>query len=213
MVRGCWRHIKPFLASAPFLVLCARVRVYAMHMFHFMGSLHVSAPYLSFLAFAFCFVMFDFLLCLSFFASFFILCSHWSFLYDVRLIFSCSADHVPDCWQPHKILLGVVEAQSVKCEEHRHKTLIPPWEDQREWHRISRMTGPDCAVMCNLINTHTHTHTHTHKHTHIIIIIIKTRTRVHDEGGGISHEEAEGQRTRNKNERIRGTMDAGEDGR
>ena len=40
----------------------------------------------------------------------------------------------------------------------------------------------------------------------------KTRTRVHDEGGGISHEEAEGQRT-NKDERIRGTMDAGEDGR
>ena len=22
---------------------------------------------------------------------------------------------------------------------------------------MSRMTGPDCAVMCNLINTHTHT--------------------------------------------------------
>ena len=41
----------------------------------------------------------------------------------------------------------------------------------------------------------------------------KTRTRVHDEGGGISHEEAEGQRARNKDERIRGTMDAGEDGR
>ena len=41
----------------------------------------------------------------------------------------------------------------------------------------------------------------------------KTRTRVHDEGGGISHEEAEGQRTRNKDERIRGTLDAGEDGR
>ena len=41
----------------------------------------------------------------------------------------------------------------------------------------------------------------------------KTRTRVHDEGGDISHEEAEGQRTRNKDERIRGIMDAGEDGR
>ena len=42
----------------------------------------------------------------------------------------------------------------------------------------------------------------------------KTRTRVHDEGGGISLEEfAEGQRTRKKDERIRGTMDAGEDGR
>ena len=27
---------------------------------------------------------------------------------------------------------------------------------------MTRMTGPDCAVMCNLINTHTYTHTHTH---------------------------------------------------
>ena len=27
---------------------------------------------------------------------------------------------------------------------------------------MTRMTGPDCAVMCNLIHTHTHTHTHTH---------------------------------------------------
>ena len=26
---------------------------------------------------------------------------------------------------------------------------------------MTGMTGPDCAVMCNLINTHTHTHTHT----------------------------------------------------
>ena len=24
---------------------------------------------------------------------------------------------------------------------------------------MTRMTGPDCAVMCNLVNTHTHTHT------------------------------------------------------
>ena len=41
----------------------------------------------------------------------------------------------------------------------------------------------------------------------------KTKTRVHDEGGGISHEEGEEQRARNKDERIRGTMNAGEDGR
>ena len=27
---------------------------------------------------------------------------------------------------------------------------------------MTRMTGPDCVVMCNLINTHTHTHIHTH---------------------------------------------------
>ena len=26
---------------------------------------------------------------------------------------------------------------------------------------MTRMTGPDCVVMCNLINTHTNTHTHT----------------------------------------------------
>ena len=25
---------------------------------------------------------------------------------------------------------------------------------------MTRMTGPDCVVMCNLINTHAHTHTH-----------------------------------------------------
>ena len=39
-----------------------------------------------------------------------------------------------------------------------HTTHIPPWEDQCEWHRMTRMTGPDCAVMCNLINTHTQRH-------------------------------------------------------
>ena len=42
---------------------------------------------------------------------------------------------------------------------HTHTHRIPPWEDKREWHRMTRMTRPDCAVMCNLINTHTHTHT------------------------------------------------------
>ena len=35
-------------------------------------------------------------------------------------------------------------------------SLIPPWEDQCEWHRMTRMTGPDCAVMCNFINIHTY---------------------------------------------------------
>ena len=50
-------------------------------------------------------------------------------------------------------------------KKHTHTvSLIPPREDQCEWHRMTRMTGPDCVVMCNLINTHTHTHTHTHKH-------------------------------------------------
>ena len=30
---------------------------------------------------------------------------------------------------------------------------------QQHTHTHTRMTGPDCVVMCNLINTHTHTHT------------------------------------------------------
>ena len=38
---------------------------------------------------------------------------------------------------------------------HTH-THIPPWEDECKWHRMTRMTGPDCAVMSNFINTHTH---------------------------------------------------------
>ena len=43
-------------------------------------------------------------------------------------------------------------------------------EDQCEWHRMTRMTGPDYAVMCNLINIHTYIHTcilHTYIHTYI----------------------------------------------
>ena len=35
-----------------------------------------------------------------------------------------------------------------------------PWEDQCEWHIMTRMTGPDCAVMCNLLNIHTYIHTY-----------------------------------------------------
>ena len=59
----------------------------------------------------------------------------------------------PDC---------VVMCNLINTHTHTHTqqvSLIPPWEDQREWHRMTRMTGPHCAVMCNLINTHTHTHT------------------------------------------------------
>ena len=49
------------------------------------------------------------------------------------------------------------------------------WEDQCEWHRRTRMTGPDCAVMCNLINIHTYIHryidTYIHKYIHTYIHI------------------------------------------
>ena len=43
-----------------------------------------------------------------------------------------------------------------------HTCIIdPPWEDQCEWHTMTRMTGPDCAV-CNLINIHTYIPTYLH---------------------------------------------------
>ena len=45
-----------------------------------------------------------------------------------------------------------------RAHTHTHTSLIPPGEDQREWHRMTRMTGPDCAVMCILMNAHIHTH-------------------------------------------------------
>ena len=45
---------------------------------------------------------------------------------------------------------------------------------------MTRMTGPDCVVMCNLINTYIHTYIHhTHIHTYIHI-----RTFLGFGGGG-----------------------------
>ena len=46
----------------------------------------------------------------------------------------------------------------VMCNLINTYTLIPPREDQCEWHRMTRMTGPDCVVMCNLINTYIDTY-------------------------------------------------------
>ena len=46
----------------------------------------------------------------------------------------------------------------INTDTHTH---TQPWEDQCEWHRMARMTGLDCAVVCNLINTHIHTNTRT----------------------------------------------------
>ena len=53
-----------------------------------------------------------------------------------------------------------VDPYSATCEDHTYNivSLIPPREDQCEWHRMTRMTGPDCVVMCNLINTYIHTY-------------------------------------------------------
>ena len=38
---------------------------------------------------------------------------------------------------------------------------------------MTRMTGPDCVVMCNLINTHTHTHTNLFEEATVKAVIKK----------------------------------------
>ena len=65
-------------------------------------------------------------------------------------------------------------------------SLIPPWEDQCEWHIMARMTGPDCAVMCNLINIYTYIVVHTyvrtyylHTYTHAYIPTYYIHTYIH----------------------------------
>ena len=54
--------------------------------------------------------------------------------------FPCSADHVQD-WQPYPV------------DPYSHAICVTI-----HTYRMARMTGPDCAVMCNLVNKHTHTH-------------------------------------------------------
>ena len=59
-------------------------------------------------------------------------------------------------------------------------------EDQREWHRMTRMTRPDCAVMCNLINIHTYIHTHIHTYMHTYIHRRTRASKLAHERGGIT---------------------------
>ena len=48
---------------------------------------------------------------------------------------------------------------------------------------MTRMTGPDCVVMCNLINTYIHTYIHTYVHTyiHTVCTVITYNTEFVDE--------------------------------
>ena len=66
----------------------------------------------------------------------------------------------PDC----AVMCNLINTHTHTHNTHTPVSLIPPREDQCEWHRMTRMTGPDCVVMCNLIK-------HTHTHTHVISII------------------------------------------
>ena len=79
------------------------------------------------------------------------------------------ADHEQD-WQPYP-----VDPHSAICDDHTYIHTCVPFVafdqrflgDQCEWHRMTRMTGPDCAVMRNLINIHTSTSTSTSRKTSI----------------------------------------------
>ena len=146
------------LSSLASAALCI-ARVCVCHAIVFiMDALLVSVSYeIFFAALAFCF---------SFLNQYYYSSFRWSSDYcivhvHIPLIFLSSRP--PTSSATNRVFhLGIVEARLVNkvknTNTHTH-TEIPPWEDQCEWHRMTRMTGPDCAVMCNLINTHTHTHT------------------------------------------------------
>ena len=55
---------------------------------------------------------------------------------------------------------------------HTQVSLMPPLEDQCQWHRVTKMTRPDYAVTCNLVNTQD---AHTHAHTHIPFVAFDQR--------------------------------------
>ena len=53
---------------------------------------------------------------------------------------------------------GLYGYVTVNNQIHTHTvSLIPPWEEPCEWHRVARMTGADCAIRCKLTTAHTHT--------------------------------------------------------
>ena len=76
---------------------------------------------------------------------------------------------------------------------------------------MTGMTGPDCAVMCNLINTHAHTHTHPwdedqcewHRMTRmtgpdcaVMCNLLNTHTHTHTHDNGNENRIGEGGRRR-----------------
>ena len=52
----------------------------------------------------------------------------------------------------HRVQEGII-IYDIRDDTHTHISIIDPPKS----HRTTRMTGPDCAVMCNSINTHTYT--------------------------------------------------------
>ena len=49
---------------------------------------------------------------------------------------------------------------------------------------MTRMTGPDCVVMCNLINTYRHTYIHTYYiHVYVDMFLVITYSNSKDQPG------------------------------
>ena len=57
---------------------------------------------------------------------------------------------------------------------------------------MTRMTGPDCVVMCNLINTYIHTYIHTYIDTYFIHTNIRVVNLYRDKVREVSTKERRG---------------------
>ena len=116
-----WRYSKPSLTIiAPFSDL--RACVYApCTRFYFVGSLRVSASYLSFPAHVVLVHLYSIFLSFGRFCRVFFLSSCWS-LVDIPLIFSCPAGPRTGLATAYVRLLGMVEARWVNVRNaHTHK--------------------------------------------------------------------------------------------
>ena len=67
-------------------------------------------------------------------------------------------ENVPQTPPDSHIARGMTTGVTYAYIRNVQVSLIPPWEDQCEWHRMTRMTRPDCAVMRNLLNIHPYIH-------------------------------------------------------
>ena len=56
---------------------------------------------------------------------------------------------------------------------------------------MARMTGPDCAVMCNSINTHTHTQPQDQKPYQDHCIMLRTKAQGREARGRIGEDRRE----------------------
>ena len=167
MARG-WRYAKPSIASAPLCV--TRLRICAMHPFYLWVpclSVHPTYPFWYLL---FCYYFLSFCrFCLVFVTMLSLeLCRHSS---DIFLS-SSSRTGLTTSYTYYWIWLRPDRLMSRTHIHTKQRECIPSVASHASplgrinasgIDRTTTMTGPDCMVVCNLINTHTHTYTYTHR--------------------------------------------------